>query len=107
MWYFAVKKERRCNVAIQAKVTKKFLTRGCMLQYWHDGVCYEKKVAVGNNPTSYQEDMPVDIKINPQNPQEIIIKDILGGKAMKIAAGIIGGIGILFFIFAVLLTFLS
>jgi len=39
IWYLAVSKERRCSVEIQVVVTKKFLTRGCILQYqytWKD-----------------------------------------------------------------------
>ena len=98
IWYLAAKKEKRCSIITQAIVTKKFLTRSCLMEYRCNGTLITRKVYYNSSFSIYRVGHPVNICVNPENPREIIILDILGGKSIKFTACIFAGIGLLYVI---------
>ena len=66
-------KKDRCSCEVDAVVTKKFLTRGCEMQFVHNSETIKVKTHVDNRPSRYRVGDSVRIRYNPNNFSDKII----------------------------------
>jgi energy-coupling factor transporter transmembrane protein EcfT len=92
----ANRKAKRCSARSIAVVTWVNTFYSYIMEYpLADGRIFKRKTHMSNNFSRYYTGMQIEIRYNPNTPNEIVQLNVFGGKGAKLAGGILIGFGIL------------